>query len=393
MSVMSKETSKEVTPSRKPKRKNGEGSIYWDKHLGKYVAACFDINGKRQRARFDNEDDAQAWRQKQKEARQKGEGTYVRDPKISVADYLNEWLLSRNGISRNTVRFYAQSIMRINPYIGHLKVKNLNPKIIEDFISMLIEEKKYKGGTVRGVVRTLNKAFNDGVRWGEIPFNVMSKVIIPKLESVPSPRIPAKDISKLEARAMSNPFDAARLEIGVSIGLRPGEVAGLKWKDFNSQEQTLSIVRQIQRYTGLGLVEEPTKTKKEKIVPLLPFEVSMLENLFKFQTNNGKVTRIISQEDYIFPNKVGKAMDPTCDRKWFRRLCENAGITRYQKIQMRKTAFTDLSHVGGLELVKKYSGHTQISTLINHYIDPEQSEVRRALERRHEQRLKNREIG
>jgi hypothetical protein len=80
-------------------------------------------------------------------------------------------------------------------------------------------------------------------------------------------------------------------------------------------------------------------------------------------------------------------MDPTFDRKWFRRLCDTAEIPRYQKFQMRKTAFTDLSHVTDLATVKKYSGHTQISTLINHYIDPEQVEVRAALERRHSKQV------
>ncbi len=382
---MSITSSKDVTPSKKPKRKNGEGSIYWDKHLGKYVAAYVDINGKRQRARFDNEDDAQAWRHTQKEARQKCEGTYVRNPKSTLGEYLNEWLLARKGLTPNSIRYYEQTIKnRINPHIGNTKLKSVHPKMIEDFLYLLINEKGYKGGTVRGVIRTLNKAFNDGVRWGELPHNVMSKVVLPQTESTPSPRIPVNDVAKLRILAVSNPFDAARLEIGVAIGLRPGEVAGLKWKDFDAELKTLQVVRQIQRYRGLGLVEEKPKGKKEKVVPLLPHEIALLESLYRYQTVGQKVGRIITQEDFIFPNSVGKAMDPTFDRKWFRRLCESSGIPRYQKFQMRKTAFTDLSHVAGLEVVKKYSGHTQISTLMNHYIDPEQNEVRAALERRHE---------
>lgn len=50
---------------------------------------------------------------------------------------------------------------------------------------------------------------------------------------------------------------------------------------------------------------------------------------------------------------------------------------------MRKTAFTDLSYHARLATVKDYSGHTQISTLLNHYIDPDESAVRDALERSH----------
>lgn len=383
---MSQNKSSYSLSKKKPKRKNGEGSVYWDERRGKYAASIHDINGKRQRAYFDTEDKAHEWRSAQLGARKKGEGTFVRDPNATLEDYLNEWLLARKGLAPNSIRYYSQTIKhRINPHIGNVKLKNMTPRIIEDFLFSLIDEKGYKGGTVRGVIRTLNKAFNDGVRWGDLPHNLMIRVVTPKTESTPSPRIPAKDVERLRAQALANPFDAARLEIGVAIGRRPGEVAGLKWKDFDAQSMTLSVVRQIQRYKGLGLVEEKTKTNNHQTVPLITHEVALLESLFRYQTMLGKERgRIISQEDYIFTNSVGKPMDPTFDRKWFKKLCQNAGIPNYQKIQMRKTAFTDLSHVAGLEVVKQYSGHTQISTLMNHYIDPEQVVVRAALQRRYE---------
>ena len=379
---MSEETSNRKLSSRKPKRKNGEGSIYWDKHLNKYVAAVIDINGKRQRARFDNEDDAQAWRQKQREARQKGEGTFVRNPKATLADYLNDWLNTKNDLTPNGYRNYEQTIRnRINPQIGHIKVSKLTPRLLENYLQNLTLEKKYKGGTVRGVIRTLNSAFNDGVRWGELPFNPMKKVKNPKVISTPSPRIPREDAERLRAMAAKNPFDKARLEVGMSIGLRPGEVAGLKWKDFNPWDATLTIERQIQRIKGKGLVECPPKTLRKKPVPLLWEQVVILTELQISQY--GDIDKGEIAEKYIFPNSVGKPMDSVCDRKWFRRLCEKSGVARYERYQMRKTAFTDLSYHARLATVKEYSGHTQISTLLNHYIDPDESAVRDALERSH----------
>jgi hypothetical protein len=51
---------------------------------------------------------------------------------------------------------------------------------------------------------------------------------------------------------------------------------------------------------------------------------------------------------------------------------------------MRKTAFTELSHHTDLGTVKAYSGHTQLSTLMNHYIDPDQGAIRDALVRSHD---------
>ena len=390
--VMSSVKKQESTPTpkkRSRRRNNGEGSVYWDSRREKYVAAYVDINKKRNRAYFDEEDQAHEWRTAQKVARMKGEATFVRDPKSTIGEYLTHWLESRPHLTPNTYRYYDQTIRkRINPFIGHIRIKDLNTKVLESFLNKLIHEKKFKGGTVLGVVRTLKKAFNDGVRWGELPFNPMNRVVVPTIKSTPSPRIPRIDVEKLRIEASKSPIDKARLEIGVSLGLRPGEVAGLKWKDFNRADKQLSVVRQIQRVKGEGLLEFPPKTLRKKPIPLTESEVKILEELRKYRMENlrkisdAEGSRILSSEDYIFPNSLGKAMDPKCDKKWFKRLCDKSGVPRYQRIQMRKTAFTELSYVAELTTVKAYSGHTQISTLVNHYIDIEESAVRDALAER-----------
>jgi hypothetical protein len=49
---------------------------------------------------------------------------------------------------------------------------------------------------------------------------------------------------------------------------------------------------------------------------------------------------------------------------------------------MRKKALTDLLLVADLGTVMAYSGHTQSSTLLKHYISPEIGAVRIAAERR-----------
>ena len=385
---MSKITSNEKTATKKSKRKNGEGSIYWDNHHNRYVAAYTDMNGKRQRKLFTNVDDAQAWRSAQKTAREKGENTYVRDPKSTLSEFLAEWLTQKTELSSNGYKSYEETIRnRINPYIGHILLKNLNAKILENFFKALTIDKEYKAGTVLGVRRTLSSAFNAGVRWGELPYNplVKAKLHMPK-KSVPSPQIPSEDVEKLRKEAAKNPYDQARIEIGIAPGLRPGEVAGLKWKDLDEAKQNLSIVRQIQRVRGKGLVESSPKSPRLAPLPLRAHEVQLLINLKKYQME--KSSRIIHTENYIFPNSLGRALDSSGDRKWFKKLCERAGVKKYQLYQMRKTAFTELSRVTDLPTVMAYSGHTQMSTLINHYINPSETAVRIALEQREKNRLR-----
>jgi integrase len=378
---MSKKRLSKSSSKSKPKRNNGEGSVYWDSPRGKYAASIFDVNGKRQRAFFDNEDQAHEWRTAQKIARMKGEATFVRDPKASLSDYLNDWLSSKTHLTPNGYRCYSQAIKnRIEPFIGHVRLKNLNPKVIEDFLKKLQYEKHYKGGTIRGVIRTLNAAFEDGVRWGELPANPMKRVEPPKLVSVPSPRIPRDDLVKLRIQASQNPLDKALLQVGSAIGLRPGEIAGLKWKDFNPWEQTLVCVRQIQRVRGKGLIECPPKTLRKKPIPLILEEVALFCELQEYRFGDEDMNQY--SEQYIFPNAKGGPLDRNQLRKWFRKLCADAGVPRFELYQMRKTAFTELSQVTDLATVKAYSGHTQITTLEQHYIDPDMSAVKEALEKR-----------
>jgi len=51
---------------------------------------------------------------------------------------------------------------------------------------------------------------------------------------------------------------------------------------------------------------------------------------------------------------------------------------------MRKRAFTDLMMATNLANVMAYSGHTQSSTLLKHYISPELEDVRIAIKKRQE---------
>lgn len=378
--------------NKKKNRKSGEGTVYWDSRIKKYTAEVFDIHGKRQKARFDDETSAHNWRSAQREAREKGEGTYVRNPKSTLSEYLTDWLKTKFDLSPNGYRFYEETIKhRINPYIGNVRLANLNTKILETFLKTLVISHNYKGGTVDGVVRTLNAALNDGVTWGELPYNPLKRAKKPKIKSIPSLQIPEDDARRLRVEAAKNPYDHARLEIGIAVGLRPGEVAGLKWSDFDAAKKNLKIVRQLQRVKGKGLVESPPKTLRKHPIPLIDDEVLALVSLKKYYFR--KTGKLVSGDDYIFTNSFGTGLDSTTDRKWFRNLCARAGVERYQRYQMRKTAFTELSRVTDLGTLKAFSGHSQIKTLIDHYITPSESQIRISLDKRRQMRDSNTSTG
>ena len=171
MSVVQKNSNAATVNNDKSSRRvrgNGDGSIFKDEKRNKWNASFYDFKHIRRTASFTKKADAESWIVEQKNAKERGEGTYAARPNQTVAEFLDEWVERRKPpkVRANTYRYYKQAIKhRINPYIGDQNASKLKPIVIEEFLDHLIV-KGYKAGTVKGVVRTLSKAFSDGERLG-----------------------------------------------------------------------------------------------------------------------------------------------------------------------------------------------------------------------------------
>lgn len=402
--------SKQQRTQAKKSRKNGEGSTYWNKQIGKYESAFKDLNGKIRRKSFLNHDDAVAWRKTMIAERDKGSNTHAENPKETVEEFLARWLASRVRKCRpNTIRAYDIAIRtRINTHIGKIRACQLTPSHIEGLADKLMEM-NYKAGSILGVYRTLSKAYNDGVRLGWVPSNPMQRVERLTLESISSIAIPEDDTKALLHTASTNPADLARLIVGIKLGLRPGEVSGLRWSDLdltNPMEPSITINRQVQYEKGKGLIYGPPKTKRKSAIPLTQKEATaLLSHKIHQQLTRARLTiptkksgRLLWKGDdqIMFPNTQGNLQNPKSDRNWFNKLCIKAGIKRYQIYQMRKKALTDFMSCADLGVVMAYSGHSQASTLLKHYISPSLEVIRQAAIRREnasESAFRNERLG
>lgn len=376
----------------KKTRLNGEGTTFFDQKRNRWVASFFDVNGKRRTQLFLRQDEADKWRINCIALRDKGMGTHADNPKQSVEEFLFAWLDYRKAkINPNTYRFYDIAIRtKIVPLIGKEKASKLKPVTIEAAVSRLKQD-AYKSGSIRSFYSTLSKAYKDGVRLGWVPSNPLEKVERVKLPLSPSLPIPAADTQKLIETAMKNPFDIARLIAGIRFGLRPGEVAGLFWEDFDFESKQLTVSRQVQYEKGRGLIHRDTKVKRKLSIPLSDKEVAVFIAYKSYQdfqrvlwmSKSIKGSEVWKgDERIVFPNKHGNIQNPKSDTLWFRELCSKARVPRYQRYQMRKRAFTDLLMVTNIASVMAYSGHTQATTLLKHYISPELDAVRTAIEAR-----------
>ena len=375
----------------KSKRPNGTGSYYVSKQKPQVIQAVVkDVNGRSHNKSFRFELNnkasykraevaAQEWIAEQNRSKNLGIMTFAASPKTKVTDFLNSWLESRVPYIRpSTYRNYLGAINNwILPYIGDQKLSSVTSNTVEALYGQL-KSKGFKPGTTNVVHRVLSKAFKDAVRKQLLIVNPMNTVERLKGNSTPTKSIPLADFRKIYREASKNPYMHARVEIGMVLSPRPGEVLGLKWSDIDFGNRTLLIERQVQRVQGCGLVFQPVKQDEIRIIPLNEKQIEIL-TIHKMQQDLLRSRRAhdrlsdpslpeIEDHNLVFPNTIGRLLDPKRDRKWWMDLLEKAGVSHYTVYQMRKTALTNLS-VNAIDIptIMKFSGHTQPSTLLNHY--------------------------
>lgn len=144
-------------------------------------------------------------------------------------------------------RSASSGLNRILPTIGTLRLDKLRRRDIEQARDKLSQ--RYKPNTVRSALRPLGAALTWAVQQDLIAQSPMYKIIRPRLE-YSCERLTTEEASTLLAEGKRQaPKSAAAhcLFIGVSLalrlGLRRGEVFGLRWEDVDMNGRRLTVAR------------------------------------------------------------------------------------------------------------------------------------------------------
>lgn len=122
---------------------------------------------------------------------------------------------------------------------------------------------RYPEQSIRYAFSVLRTILQQAWREGYIPENPCSKIRVPRRAKTRE-RILEVDqaiqlLDQVKETEMSLPIYLATV-----LGLRRGEIAGLKWKDFDRVKNELRIVRQRQAVRPLGVIERDLKSESSR---------------------------------------------------------------------------------------------------------------------------------
>jgi integrase len=242
-------------------------------------------------------------------------GTAVDPSKITVAEYLRDWLVKSPELSPKTRERYEQLVeQQIIPHLGLTALQRLRPAQIADWHQTLLasggkDGKPLSPRTVGHAHRVLASALERAMRLEIVGRNVARPMSPPKVETTEIEILNAEQIvdvlSKLEGyggRYGYLPLYAiATLALGT--GMRRGEICALEWGALDFKKGVVRVDRSLEE-TAEGLRFKSPKTAHGRRTISLPQNVVEILDVHRRQLLEYRLALglgRLSDNDLVFP--------------------------------------------------------------------------------------------
>ncbi|MEU5214707.1 tyrosine-type recombinase/integrase [Streptomyces sp. NPDC020807] len=327
-------------------------------------------------------------------------GLPVATNKMTIAEYLAYWLASVAKTKvRPTTYVNYESLIRnyVTPEFGKKKLVRLAARDIRAFLMKTAatcqccaqgKDKKRpehkrrccalgkcckklpSDRTVRFLLVILRAALQHAVREDELPRNVARNVELSMGTKREIEPLTAAEGRRLLTAARENRLWAA-YELAVRIGLRRGELLGLRWSDVDLHEGVLSVRQALQRVGGELLIVAP-KTQRSARRVALPAEcVTALRAQRAQQIADHKAAGANwkgTGQGLVFTTKNGTPIEPRNLNRSFEALSARAGVRKVRFHDLRHTCASLLHEQGAdARMIMEVLGHSSIRVTMDIY--------------------------
>lgn len=360
------------------RRQNGEGTIY-QRANGLWVCEItlgYNSDGKRIKKTISSMN-LETLKKKINDTKYLNDRHMISEPsKYTVADWVEFWLKTykKGSIKPTTYDMYNGCLMRyIKPQIGHYKLDSLTPIVIQRFINDLsVKGINKKSGlsfsTIKKVLITLSQAYKQAMALNIVYQNPCDKVILPSSEKRKALAFTKEEQESFLALCTNeNTFENLFI-FAFNTGMRLGEMLALTWKDIDTENDTVSVNKNL---TIVNDYDNPNKksktiintTKTESGNRVIPLSKKALEAV-KSQRKNNK-----GSSPFVFYSKAGTPLMKRNIYRAFKELLRRADIKSNVTVHsMRHSFATRLLEKGAdIKTVSELLGHKSIQITLDTY--------------------------
>ena len=357
---------------RKKRRANGEGSVYYNKKTGRWMAQLVvGYDGKTGRLLMRAKSSATQAEALENLAALKERYLHtaaVLADKMTAGQWLDKWFAtySRPRLRVTTAERYAFMIGVAKEYIGKRRLGKVAEFDLQNIINQRFADNYERARYFRVVMRM---AFGRAAKLKMIPVNIADDLLLPrKPHKKPFVR-PTKEQRDALLRAKT-PFFCWReiLLTEFMTGLRRGELLALHWRDINLAEGWLEVHHSLVNADGKVMLTDP-KTEQSRRRIYIP--QALCQELRDYRHLQG-IARLESghweHPDLVFTYKDGQYISPAYFSSYYARVRKRLGIeTTFHMLRHDLASRMKDSKKFDLKDIQEQLGHSHINVTMDIY--------------------------
>lgn len=303
-------------------------------------------------------------------------GTQIMPSEYTFAQWLDYWYkdIILPQIEETTAYGYRGMIENyLKPQLGEIRLQKLTARDIQQYYTWLMDEKELSPNTVIKHHNLLTNTLNAAERQEYITKNPMRAISPPKKRQREAKFYTPEQLGILLDKAVGT-----RLELPVFIcaylGLRRGELCGLRWGDVDLEHKTITI-ENTRTQAGKKEIEKGTKTASSTRTLYLPDTLcDMLKAAREHQQAcRAEYKNAYDDNDYVVVMEDGKPFRPNYLSELFGKFLADNDLPKIVLHELRHT-FASLSNQAGIPAynIGKALGHSTPATtqkIYTHLLD------------------------
>lgn len=307
---------------------------------------------------------------------------------MRLADFIPKYLETAKNTLSPTSLTRSKQVVRdfILPALGHLKLKDITPSHVQQFVEQLentpkaarngkVEKsnEKLSPSTVRRDLSVLQAIFKQAMKQGLINTNPAS---IERLTVAKVKKPNVEIFSKQEAAQMLECLEKEDLQfqtliqLAIFTGARRGELVALKFSDVDFEQQKITIERSAYKIKGQPIQTKPPKDNETRTVTINKSCVELLKLLKAEKISTAQ--RIGSRwkgGNWIFTKWNGEIMNIDTPTNQFSEFLKKNGLKHRKFHSLRHTFATRCVEVGvDAKTLSELLGHADVKTTLNKYV-------------------------
>ena len=373
------------------KRGRGEGSIFQRKD-GRWVTVIDHgyRDGKRHRKYVYGETRKEVSDELTRALRAQQLGLPPESGRLTVEDWLTRWLGTQQPPATKPKTYTAyenQTRLHLIPAFGKRPLVKLQPQEIREFMQTKAQA-GFSGKSIRHFRATLRAALNVAVNDGLVARNVAALAKPPNME-----KRSLRVFTETEAAQFLGLVKGHRLEalftVALALGLREGEMLGLRWQDIDLDAGTLQVNQCLQRVKRPGekkgrleLISPKTEGSRRRIELPSAAVVAFRAHHERQEQERRKAGSRWRESGMVFSTSIGTMLDQRNMLRSFYGIMNtpdpndpNPDLKKKRKL-LPKVRFHDLRHSAATLLlaqgvharyIMELLGHSTISLTMNTY--------------------------